>query len=212
MTELQDIRPEDIEAESFRIIAAEFTAQTGLDREQFSPAEFAIIQRVIHATGDFSIAGALVFANDGIARGLAAIRGGGDIVVDVTMVASGISKNLLNNHGGRVICHLNDPETLDAALLAGTTRSEAAMRRAAQEGVSMAAVGNAPTGLVALLRMVEEGIITPDLIVGAPVGFVNAAESKEMLLASGLPAIVVRGRRGGSPIAAAIVNALLRLA
>lgn len=86
------------------------------------------------------------------------------------------------------------------------------MRQAGLEGISLAAVGNAPTGLVALLRMAEEGMIEPDLIVGVPVGFVNAAESKEMLLESDIPAIVVRGRRGGSPIAAAIINALLRLA
>lgn len=212
MTELQDIRPEDIEAESFRIIAAEFTAQTGMLREQFSAEEFAIVQRVIHATGDFAIASALVFTNDAIARGLAAIRRGANIVVDVNMVASGISKAMLHDHGGRVICHLSDPATIDAAVRAGTTRSEAAMRQAGLEGISLAAVGNAPTGLVALLRMAEEGMIEPDLIVGAPVGFVNAAESKEMLLASDIPAIVVRGRRGGSPIAAAIINALLRLA
>jgi precorrin-8X/cobalt-precorrin-8 methylmutase len=212
MTHVLNIRPEDIEAESFRIIEAEFTEQTGFTKEQFTPAEFAILQRVVHATGDFSIASCFLFQNDGIARGIDAIRRGGTVLVDVNMVASGISKTILARHGGRVLCRLNDSETLAAAKAAGTTRTEAAMRRSKDDEVAIAAIGNAPTGLLAILNMVAEGTMKPDLIVGAPVGFVNAAESKELLVASGLPAIVVRGRRGGSPVAAAIINALLRLA
>ena len=212
MGELRDIEPAAIEAESFRIIESEFESRTGLAISSYSPEEFKVVQRVIHATGDFSLASSMVFQHDAIASGLQALRAGGDVVTDVKMVASGVSGALLGKFGGRVLCRIGDDEVARRAGEQGTTRSEAAMREAVGDCVAVLAIGNAPTALVAALRLIESGELRPGLVVGVPVGFVNAAESKELLMASRVPAITIAGRRGGSPIAAAMVNALLRLA
>lgn len=212
MVKLQDVPPSGIEAESFRIIEEEFTAQTGREISQYSPGEFKVLQRVIHATGDFSIADYIVFQNNPIEAALEGFRQGGDIVCDVNMVASGVSRNILNKYGGQVICKIADQEVADLAKERGVTRAEASMILSCTDNISAVAIGNAPTALIAILRLMEQGKINPSVIVGVPVGFVNAAESKEMLQSVSVPAITVSGRRGGSPIAAAMVNALLRLA
>lgn len=212
MIQLQDIAPAEIEAESFRIIESEFTAQTGRHITDYSEGEFRVLQRVIHATGDFSLADSIVFQHDPVRSAIAAFRRGGDIVTDVNMVASGISRPLLSTFGGSVICRVGDTESAAMAKERSTTRAEAAMRLSCHENVAAIAIGNAPTALVAALRLIDEKRVQPGVIVGVPVGFVNAAESKEMLKEYAIPAITITGRRGGSPIAAAIVNALLRLA
>lgn len=212
MIQLQDIAPAEIEAESFRIIEAEFTAQTGRKKTDYSEGEFKVLQRVIHATGDFSLADSLVFQHEPIAAAIAAIRGGGNVITDVTMVASGVSGSILARFGGQVICRVAEQETAALAGKAGTTRADAAMQRSCGENIAAIAIGNAPTALVSALRLIEEGKMMPGVVIGVPVGFVNAAESKELLKHYRIPAITITGRRGGSPIAAAITNALLRLA
>ena len=211
MIQLQDVPPSEIEAESFRIIEAEFAEQTGIAMSSFTPVEFKVVQRVIHATGDFSIARAMVFQSSPVESAMASIRRGANILADVNMAASGIAKKGLSAHGGGVLCRVGEPKTAELAARLGVTRSEAAVRRSVGDNIGILAVGNAPTALISALRLIEEGKFHPDMIVGVPVGFVNAAESKELLKQAAIPAITITGRRGGSPIAAAIVNAILKM-
>lgn len=212
MVELKNISPADIEAESFRIIEAEFKAQTGRQVTDYAEGEFKVLQRVIHATGDFSLVDSIIFQHEPISAAISAIRQGGDIVTDVNMVASGISKPILSKFGGNVVCRMAEAETASMASEFAITRAEAAMRRSCGGNIAAVAVGNAPTALVATLKLIEAGTMQPGVVIGVPVGFVNAAESKELLRTYKVPAITIIGRRGGSPIAAAMVNALLRLA
>ncbi|MCS7222059.1 MAG: precorrin-8X methylmutase [Anaerolineae bacterium] len=206
--------PHEIERESFRIIQAELGLHT------FNEAELAIIVRVIHATGDFDFARIIRFHPQAIESGLEALRRGAPVVTDVAMVQAGIANDLLSRLGGRTICDIRAAEVYALAQAEGITRSAAAMRHNAvhiQNGI--VAIGNAPAALLEVLRLIREEGIRPALIVGVPVGFVNAAESKEELtqLADGrpewdVPYITTVGRKGGSTVAVAIVNALLRLA
>ncbi|MDH4318610.1 MAG: precorrin-8X methylmutase [Desulfobulbaceae bacterium] len=204
--EIQQIKPEEIEAESFRIIARELGPHT------FTAREFPIVQRVIHATGDFEFAELISFGNGGVEAGIAAIKAGKDILVDVNMAASGISKPLLAKFGCRVICKVADADTKELAARNGATRSETAMELAAGNNIGIVGVGNAPTALLKVMECIDKGLMQPDLIVGVPVGFVNALESKAILAGQSYPFITVKGRKGGSPINVAIINALLKLA
>ena len=206
---IQKIEPLAIEGESFRIIESELGAER---IEKFSGQEFAVVRRCIHATGDFSFADNMRFSRGAIAAGLAAIRAGKNILVDVNMAASGISRGLLERFGGRVICRINDPETASMASREKKTRSEAAMERAVNDNIGIVAIGNAPTALLKVMDLVAAQGFAPDLIIGVPVGFVNAAESKELLRRQSYPFITALGRKGGTPVAVAAVNALLRLA
>ena len=206
LPKIQQIDPLEIETESFRIIEAEL-GPTG-----FSPEQFAVVRRCIHATGDFSFAENLRFHPQAIEAGLRAIRAGKNILVDVSMAASGISKPLLAQFGGRVICRVADAEAAELARAGRMTRSEAAVELAAGENVGIAVAGNAPTALLKIMELTERGVFSPDLVVGVPVGFVNAAESKEILASKPYPFITALGRKGGTPAAVAAVNALLRLA
>ncbi|MDD3813456.1 MAG: precorrin-8X methylmutase [Desulfocapsaceae bacterium] len=212
MVTLQQIKPLEIEAESFRIIEREFAGETGSQIEDYSREEFAVMRRVIHATGDFGFAANLRFHKQAIAAGLAAIRAGKNVLTDVNMAAAGISRSYLGKFGGQVICRVGEVEVAERASRLGLTRSETAMAMAAEDNVGIVAIGNAPTALLALMELIEAGIISPDLVVGVPVGFVNAAESKEILSQKNYPFITALGRKGGSPVAVAIVNALLRMA
>lgn len=202
---IQRIGPLDIEAESFRIIEAE------LGPTAFSPEQFAVVRRCIHATGDFSFAENLRFHPQAIEAGLRAIRAGKNILVDVNMAASGISKSLLAKFGGHVICKVADAETAERANIGKMTRSEAAVELAAQENIGIAVAGNAPTALLKIMELITSGIFAPELVIGVPVGFVNAAESKEILAKQPYPFITALGRKGGTPVAVATVNALLRM-
>ncbi len=212
MVTLQQIKPQQIEKESFRIIENEFFTRTGQRVNEHDPARFKIIQRVIHATGDFSFASSLAFHADAVSSGINAIRAGKNILIDVNMGAAGISRSILEQFGGKVICRLGDKEVGLLAKERDLTRSEIAVELAADNNIGIVAVGNAPTALLAAMRLMEEGKFKPDLVVGAPVGFVNAEESKELLTQKEYPYIAARGRKGGSSVAVAIVNALLRLA
>ncbi len=205
MVTLQKIAPQQIEAESFRIIEHE------LGPTNFSPEEFAVVRRAIHATGDFSFAENIRFHPQAITAGLAAIRAGKNILIDVNMGKSGISKAILTRFGGEVICRVAEAETVTKAKAEGTTRSDAAMTRSIGNNIGIVAVGNAPTALLKVMQLIEQGHFTPDLVIGVPVGFVNAAESKELLAEKTYPFITALGRKGGTPVAVAMVIALLRL-
>lgn len=202
------IQPEAIEAESFRIIDAE------MGSHEFSVLEWPVVQRAIHSTADFDLGRSMIFHPRAVEAGIAAIRRGADVVADVQMVQAGISATYLAEFGGRVLCYMGDPDVAEKARAEGTTRAIQCMRKAAREAPgAVYAIGNAPTALLELVRLVEDGEANPALIIGVPVGFVSAAESKEQLRGQGLvPYITNRGRKGGTPVAVSITNALLRMA
>ncbi len=197
-----------IEEESFRIIDAE------IGDHGFSPAEWEIARRVVHATGDFEYAGLMRFRPKALASGIAALRQGNSILVDTRMIQSGISPWRLQWFGNAVETPPADPDSQQWAETMGTTRSVAAFRYySGRLDGGIVAIGNAPTALLEVLRLVREDGFRPALVIGVPVGFVQAAESKEALWQSeDLPAITVLGRKGGSSVALAILHALLELA
>ena len=201
--------PGDIERTSLAIIAEELAAR-GLT---LPPENGAVVRRVIHATADFDYAANLRFTPGAAAAGARALAGGGTIVTDTNMALAGVSKPALAALGGQAVCYMADPAVAAAAKAGGTTRAVAAMRRAAAAHPrAVFAVGNAPTALFALCDAMEAGAFRPALIIGAPVGFVNVVESKELLCSMGGEHIVAMGRKGGSNIAATICNALLYMA
>jgi len=203
------MKPEEIEAGSFRIIEAE-AGEHGRPE-----AEWQVLRRVIHTSADFEYVRSLVFSDGAVEKGVAALKSGTGIVTDTTMALSGINKSRLAPFGCKVSCHVADPDVAEVAKKEGITRSVAAMRKAASEpAISIFAIGNAPTALFELLRLVREGMVSPALIIGLSVGFVGAEESKNMLAAEGygVPFITNMGRKGGSNVAAAVVNALAILA
>lgn len=205
------LRPEEIEAESFRIIDAE------VGEHSWSPADWRVVRRAIHTSADFDYARSMAFSPDAVEKGIKAIRSGCGIVTDTNMAMAGIGKARLAPFGCRVSCFVADPEVAREASGRGITRSIVAVRKAAEDGNNgIFVIGNAPTALFELLRLVREEGVRPHLVVGLPVGFVGAAESKEELLrvapGFGIPFITSRGRKGGSNVAAAVMNALLIMA
>jgi precorrin-8X/cobalt-precorrin-8 methylmutase len=202
-------KPEAIEARSFEIIRGEL----GADMPPLDPLLRAVLVRVIHTTADFSHAQNLRSSPDAAALGIRALRGGASIVTDTQMAKAGIDKKRLAKFGGQAYCFIGDGDVADAAKRNGTTRSLAAMDKAAGLGVPLIfAIGNAPTALGRVCDLGANRGLSPALVIGVPVGFVNVTESKELLMAGNLPYITLQGRKGGSAIAAAICNALLRLA
>ena len=198
--------PADIERTSLSIITAEL-AELGLTPP---PETAAVVKRVIHTTADFDYARNLRFTPGAVAAGVKALRAGTPIITDTNMALAGISKPALAKLGCKAVCYMADPDVAAAARAAGTTRAVASMDKACGiEGPLIVAVGNAPTALLRLAELMDAGKIAPALVVGVPVGFVNVVEAKEELLARRVPAIVARGRKGGSTVAAAIMNALL---
>ncbi len=202
------ILPDAIEAESFRIIEAE------MGPHDFSVIEWPVVQRAIHSTADFDLGRSMVFHPRAVEAGIAALRKGAHVVADVQMIQAGISAAYLAEFGGRVLCYMADPDVAEKARAEGTTRAIQCMRKAACAAPgAIYAIGNAPTALLELVRLVEDGEANPALIIGVPVGFVSAAESKEQLRRQGLvPYITNQGRKGGTPVAVSITNALLRMA
>src|SRR3989344_4778593 len=196
-----------IEAESFRIIGEQ------LDGSRFSSLELPIVKRIIHTTADFEYAEIVRFGNNAIEAGMDAISKGADIIADVKMVAVGISKERLDKFGGKVRCFVSDEDVIEQAKRHSITRTAAAMRKAAgfMDG-SIVAVGNAPTALLELIKIIKTGHERPALVIGVPVGFVDAEVSKEGLMGLDVPYISIKGRKGGSTVAVAIVNALLMMA
>ncbi|MDL2318030.1 precorrin-8X methylmutase [Eubacteriales bacterium OttesenSCG-928-A19] len=201
-----NIRPEDIERRSMAIIDAEL-AEAGIALEA---ANRHVIKRAIHASADLDYARTLRFTPDAVRLGVAALTAGATIVTDTQMALSGISKPVLDGLGCEAHCFIADREVARLAKVRGETRSAVSMDMAAEvPGPLLLAIGNAPTALIRLRALIDAGRIRPALIVGVPVGFVNVVESKELIAASGVPSILAMGRKGGSNIAAAIVNALL---
>lgn len=202
--------PADIERTSMQIISDEL-AQRGISLD---PQNEAVVKRVIHTTADFDYAENLRFTLDAVRQGICALQRGTSIVTDTNMAKAGISKPSLRRLGCEAYCYMADPEIAARADRQGSTRAVAAMQYAAQ-AVSplILAVGNAPTALLEIVRMMEEDAFRPALVIGVPVGFVNVEESKVLLMESctkyGVPAIAAMGRKGGSTVAAAICNALL---
>ena len=202
--ELKQVAPADIETRSMEIIRSEL-------KEPLDPANEAVILRAIHTTADFDYAKTLTFSPDAVKKGVAALQGGADIVTDTTMALSGINKRVLRKFGGEVYNFIADEAVAKEAKERGITRAAVSMERAAAMGKHLVyAIGNAPTALVRLYELWQDGQLpAPALIVGVPVGFVNVVEAKELILTMDCPYIVARGRKGGSNLAAAIVNALL---
>jgi precorrin-8X/cobalt-precorrin-8 methylmutase len=205
------VAPERIAGESFAIIRAELAA-LGL---RVDPPLQAIVERVIHSTADFEFATITRASEGAVEVGLAALRGGCALLTDVRMVQVGVSQPRLRTLGGSLACLIDEPEVRGRAEAEATTRSALAIRLAHERGLldgAVVAIGNAPTALLELLRLADMGA-KPALIVGVPVGFVNTVESKEALMRrADLAWIATAGRKGGSTVAAAIVNALLRQA
>ncbi len=200
----EQMKPMDIEKRSFEIITQL------LGDQKLDPENELVIKRVIHTTADFEYVKNLVFSEHAVQKGIEALRSGCDIVTDTQMAKSGINKTILGKLGGQVHCFMSDADVAEEARRRGVTRAVVSMERAA--GLSkpcIFAIGNAPTALISLHQQRQEGNISPALIIGVPVGFVNVVESKELIIASDVPHIVARGRKGGSNVAAAICNAML---
>ena len=198
------IKPMDIEKRSFEIIT-ELLGDRKLDSENE-----LVIKRVIHTTADFDYADNLVFSEHAVSKGIEALKAGCDIVTDTQMARSGINKTVLEKLGGAVHCFMSDPEVAAEAKARGITRAVVSMEHASKlDKPLIFAIGNAPTALMRLRELMDAGEVSPALVIGVPVGFVNVVESKEQIIESSAPHIVARGRKGGSNVAAAIVNALL---
>lgn len=201
---IEYVLPEDIERRSFEII------ETELGGREFPENIKPILYRVIHTTADFDYADNLCFSENAVETALDLLKSGAVIVTDTNMAKAGINKSALGKLGCEVMCFMSDPETAAAAKAYGTTRATASVDRAAQLGKPVIFVcGNAPTALIRLHEHIVSGDFSPAFVIGVPVGFVNVVQSKELIMQDGVPYIVARGRKGGSNVAAAIVNALL---
>ena len=202
---LEQIKPMDIERRSFEIITEL------LGDKKLEPENELVIKRAIHTTADFDYAENLVFSPHAVKKGIEALKNGCDIVTDTQMAKAGINKTILASLGGEVHCFMADADVAEAAKQRGVTRALVSMEKAAKlPKPCIFAIGNAPTALVSLEHLMEEGALSPALIIGVPVGFVNVVESKELLIEKALsPYIIARGRKGGSNVAAAICNAML---
>ena len=204
--ELQKVLPGEIEKRSMEIISNELE-ERGI---ALDPENEAVVKRCIHTSADFDYAENLVFSPGAVSRGIAALESGATIVTDTQMALSGISKPALAKLGCTARCFMSDPDVAEEAKRRGCTRATVSMERGAALGGNLIfAIGNAPTALVRVYEMIEDGSLSPSLVVGVPVGFVNVVESKELILQTDVPHIVARGRKGGSNIAACIMNALL---
>lgn len=201
------MKPAEIESTSFDIIDRE------VGNHDFNGSQWAIVRRMIHTTADFEFKDMVRIHPGAIAAGLKAIRNGKMIITDTNMARVGIRTKELAQFGVTVKCYMNDPRIHEKAKSNGTTRAKVAVDMAVDDmrgGIYV--VGNAPTALLRLMELIQEGKARPALIIGLPVGFVNAAESKAALLETDYPYISNIGRKGGSNLAASVVNALIILA
>ncbi len=205
--QLENVLPREIEARSFQIITEE------LGDKKLDPEKELIIKRCIHTSADFEYADSLCFSEGVVEKAMNAIKEGAIIVTDTQMARSGVNKRALARFGGEAFCFISDEDVVAMAKANGSTRAAAAVDKAAkleQEGKKIIfAIGNAPTALVRIYELVQEGKLHPELVIGVPVGFVNVVQSKELIMETDVPYIVARGRKGGSNIAACICNALM---
>lgn len=208
--EFEQIRPDEIERRSFEIITQELKGRT------FPKEQEDIVKRVIHTTADFEYADTLTFSEDAVASALHALQDPGNtiIVTDTNMTKSGIHKASLNKLDVEAACFMADADVAEEAKKEGVTRAYVSMKKAARQAEKegkhvIFSVGNAPTALVAIEEMIRTGEVKPALVIGVPVGFVNVVQAKELIMTTDTPYIVAKGRKGGSTVAAAIINALL---
>jgi len=206
---MQTKKGQSIEDASMQMIEDE------IGNHQYNEKEWPIVRRIIHSTADFDFAdkNKLIFHKDAIESGMNALKNGCSIVVDVNGVIGGFNKQNPKDFGNKIICNISKPEIMELAKKEGKTRSQVSMREAISDiDGGVVVIGNAPTALIEVIKMVNEGIVKPALIVGIPVGFICAAESKEELSKlEGAPFITNLGRKGGSSSASAIINAIFKL-
>jgi len=205
---LQTRKGQSIEDKSMEIIDHEIGSHS------YKEKEWPIVRRIIHSTADFDFAkeNAIIFHKDAIESGTKALKNGCSIVVDVNGVSGLLNKQNLKDFGNKVVCKISDLEVIENAKMENKTRSQISMRRSKSEmNGGIVVIGNAPTALLEVIKMIKENVAKPALVIGIPVGFVSASESKEELCSIDLPYITNKGRKGGSPSAAAMVNALFKL-
>ena len=205
---MQTRKGQEIEDESMQIIESEIGSHS------YNEMEWPIVRRIIHSTADFDFAGEnkLLFHKDAISNGINALKNGCSIVADVNGVIGLMNKQNPKDFGNNLICNISDPVLMKSAKKAGKTRAQMSMRIAEKEiNGGIVVVGNAPTALLEVMEMFREGLVKPALVVGIPVGFVSAVESKDELSKMDMPFITNIGRKGGSPCASAIINALYKL-
>lgn len=201
------VQPQEIEGMSFQMIDSEF------GEHSFTEQEYKVVQRVVHASADFELGHSMLFHRDAIQAGIEAIRKGEQVYVDVQMILAGVSKGRIEKHGGGVHVYISDPDVMEEAKRLNTTRAIISVRKAVQKfDGGIYAIGNAPTALLELIRLVKEGYAKPSLVIGLPVGFVSAPESKEELAKLDIPFITNDGRKGGSTVTVAALNAISLLA
>ncbi len=195
--------PAAIEARSMELIESELTVELPPDIKP-------VVKRVIHCTADFDYAQSLYFSPDAVQAGINALKSGCAIVTDTQMAKAGINKSAAQRLGCEVECFMSDPDVAEEAKRRGCTRAAVSMERAARlHRPLIFAIGNAPTALLTLRELMDAGSLAPELVIAVPVGFVNILEAKDAILTSNVPHIVARGRKGGSNVAAAIINALV---
>jgi precorrin-8X/cobalt-precorrin-8 methylmutase len=206
---MQTEKGQSIEDASMQMIEDE------IGTHQYNEKEWPIVRRVIHSTADFDFAGKnkIIFHKDAIESAMNALRNGCSIIVDVNGVIGGLNKQNPKDFGNNIVCNISNPEIMELAKKEGKTRSQVSMRAATSDiDGGVIAIGNAPTALMEIIQMVKEGIVKPALIIGIPVGFICAAESKaELSKLEGAPFITNIGRKGGSSSASAIINAIFKL-
>lgn len=205
---MQTRKGQSIEDESMEIIERE------VGSHPYNELEWPIVRRIIHATADFDFAGEnkIVFHKDAITSGINALKNGCSIIADVNGVIGGLNKQNPKDFGNNLICNISDPDLAERAKQENKTRAQMSMRIAASEmNGGILVIGNAPTALLEVIKMIRKGVTMPALVIGIPVGFVSAAESKEELQTVDVPFITNTGRKGGSSCAASIVNALFKL-
>ncbi|MBF0102486.1 MAG: precorrin-8X methylmutase [Desulfobacterales bacterium] len=198
--------PQEIEHQSFTIIEQEAGPHS------FTPEEWSIVRRIIHTTADFEYMTSIRFQSNAIQMAKQAIQSGTKIITDTRMALSGIQKKAIEAYGGEVVCYIDDSTVQIQAQKHGTTRARMAIDMAVQSiSGGIYVIGNAPTALLRLIELVQQNSAKPDVVIAFPVGFVNAAESKAELLALNIPLITNIGRKGGSTVAASVMNALIQL-
>ncbi len=209
LKDIKMVAPEDIETESMRIIESEMDVEV---IKSFTPEELKVVKRCIHTAADFDYQYNLVFGHDAVNKAFEAFKKGAIIITDTKMTLAGANKASLEGLNTEIKCFISDEDVIKEAKERGVTRACVSIERAYELSKNtdksiIITVGNAPTALIRLYELIQEGF-RPELIVGVPVGFVNVVESKNLILDTDVPHIVAKGRKGGSNIAAAIINAI----
>ncbi len=207
--ELEHLTPEEIEQRSFEIIEEELV-KCGADISSFDEKELSIVKRCIHTTADLDYIRTMRFSKGAVRKMTELISGGAVIVTDTNMALAGINRKELLQYGCKAICFMADEEVAREAARQKTTRASISVRHAMRiESPVIFAIGNAPTALITIRECLDSGEYKPAFVIGVPVGFVNVVQAKELILETDIPCIINTGRKGGSNVAAAIVNAVL---